>query len=254
MENYTSSIDPRKAVSPVVAGSRFTVRLASKETGETVEFDSQLMRVARMRSRVCAWASYCRHLQFDHKGLMKMVTLTYAASPDGVSAWRPHHISDFISKVRKHCGRSLWAYAWVAELQDRGEVHYHVLIVVQPGLSIPFPDKAGWWRHGMSRIETAHSPGYVVKYSQKALDEGIYPAGLHLFAVWVRKDLRDQFYNSFIRVKALPGWLHDKALESEDWPQRAEGGGWWVKLFGLAALIASPYVLLGFSKVIARSG
>jgi hypothetical protein len=159
-------------------------------------------------------------------------------------------VSEFIACVRKYCKHGLLAYAWVSELQERGEVHYHILLIVQPGISLPYPDRAGWWPHGMSRIETAHSPGYVVKYSQKALDEGVYPAGLHLFAVWVRKDLRDDQYDRFVRVKSLPTWLHEKALESDQWPKRAPGGGWRLASLGVAVVLASPYILLGFSKVI----
>lgn len=232
--------------------ARFVVRVANRSTGEVLELDSLLARVRRLRSRVCAWANYIR-LAGLSKLSMKMVTLTYAPGEDGSGQWREGHISEFIRKVRRHCGSKLAAYAWVAELQDRGEVHYHCLLVVKPGCSLPYPDQAGWWPHGMSRIETARSPGYVVKYSQKSDPEGVFPKGLRLYCVWVSKEFRGPEYESVFRVTALPGWLRPEALKSEDWPKRAAGGGWWLKLLGLAAVIVSPYVLLSVAAV-ARAG
>lgn len=253
MKDYTSTSSLRKTVSPEVPGSRWTVRLASKDTGQLVEIDSQLMRVARMQNKVSAWASYTRHLGLDHSCEMKMVTLTYAPTPDCVSAWRPHHIGDYLGKLRKWLKDELKAYAWVSELQDRGEVHYHLLLYVRRGVAFPYPDLSGMWPHGMSRVDIARSTGYVVKYSQKGTDDQVYPAGLHLFAVWIRKDLRDALYDRFIRVKSLPSWLHDQAFVSDEWPKRAEGGGWLLKLAGLAVFVASPYAFVGLQKVIMRT-
>lgn len=227
---------------------RFVVRVANQATGEILELDSQLARVRRLRSRVCAWANYVRLVGLS-KLTMKMVTLTYAPGEDGAGQWREGHISEFIRKVRRHCGSKLAAYAWVAELQERGEVHYHCLLVVRSGCSLPYPDKAGWWPHGMSRIETARSPGYVVKYTQKAEDDAIFPKGLRLYCVWISKEFRTADYEALFRVTVLPGWLRPEALKSEEWPKRASGGGWWVNLFGVAAVIVSPWVLLSVSAL-----
>lgn len=198
-----------------------------------------------MRDRVRAWASYCSAVGLANLQ-MKMVTLTYAAGDDGLSKWRPQHISEFMRKVRRHCGSKLLAYAWVAELQERGEVHYHVLLVVDQGTHLPYPDKAGWWVHGMSRIEVARSVGYVVKYSQKGLEDGReFPSGLRLFAVWVVKEARNELYPQWVRVKSLPAWLRPQAIESELWPCRVIGGGWRVQRGGAASVVSSPYSFLG---------
>jgi len=236
-------------VNPRVPGKRYQVRVASKISGEMLELDSQLARVRRLRGRVCAWANYIR-LSGLAQHQMKMITLTYAPGPDGFSEWREGHISQFISKVRKHCKADLAAYAWVAELQERGEVHYHVLLIVKRGgVALPYPDKAGWWPHGFSRIETARSPGYVVKYASKSDDDDVFPKGLRLYGVWVAPEHRNSEYDEVLRSQVLPAWLRPEALKSEAWPKRAVGGGWWLKLFGLSAVIVSPWVLVAVSAV-----
>jgi hypothetical protein len=226
----------------------FTV-LRNKHTGQVLEIDTALARVQRLRLRVGSWATFMR--SFAMKGCqMKMITLTYApgaAGPAGefVSQWRPTHITQFISKVKKHCGSKLRGYAWVAELQDRGEVHYHVLLVVRSGSSLPYPDKAGWWVHGMSRIEIAHSPGYVVKYAQKADEDTFFPKGLRLYSVWVAKDLRGLEYDKSLHATALPAWLRINVPFYEAWPKPKLGGGWIIKLLGMGAVVmSSPYIFV----------
>lgn len=54
------------------------------------------------------------------------VTLTYV----GVDDWRARHISDCLAAIRKWCQRqaATFKYLWVAELQKRGAIHYHLAI------------------------------------------------------------------------------------------------------------------------------
>ena len=62
-------------------------------------------------------------------------------------------------------------YVWVLELTKRGRPHYHVLFWLPKGVSMPKADKQGWWKHGMTRSEWAHSPvGYLCKYTSKGID------------------------------------------------------------------------------------
>jgi len=99
-----------------------------------------------------------------------MVTLTY----EEVTDWRPFHISLFLGIIRQWLKRRgiIFRYVWVAELQDRGAVHYHVLIWVPHSLRLPKPDRAQWWTHGSTRIErTKHSAvAYISKYVSKTAD------------------------------------------------------------------------------------
>ncbi len=110
-----------------------------------------------------------------------MLTLTYRE----VGAWHPKHISDLLQRVRvwmKRRGHRM-RYVWVAELQQRGALHYHVVFWLPRGLTLPKPDKQGWWPHGSTRIEWARRPAaYLAKYASK-LDSKVgigFPAGARL--------------------------------------------------------------------------
>jgi hypothetical protein len=225
------------------------VRLKNVHTGEFIEVDQRLARVQRLRSRLAAWCDYSRHGLL--KGcVMKMVTLTYAElkGPDGrpVGAWRPDHISAFIGRVRRELGDALRAYAWVAELQQRGEVHYHCLLVMRKDAWLSTPDKSGLWPHGSTRVEVARSPAYVMKYAQKVRHDMAFPRGLRLYGVWVAKEWRGELYDRILREKALPAWLRPMSRESETWPRRVSGGGWSVVMAGIAAVAVAPWVMVAY--------
>lgn len=110
-----------------------------------------------------------------------MVTLTY----DADNAWRARHISGFIQCARdwhRRRGHRM-RYVWVAEMQERGAVHYHVIFWLPRGLHMPKPDKRGWWPCGSSRIEAArHAVGYVAKYASKGADGPAFPRGVRIHA------------------------------------------------------------------------
>lgn len=107
-----------------------------------------------------------------------MLTLTYRWT----FGWRPRHINEMLAHCRKWLARRGWPlrYVWVAELQARGAVHYHIVIWLPRGLTLPKPDKQGWWPHGSTRIEWARKPvGYLTKYATKGFDTE-FPKGLRL--------------------------------------------------------------------------
>lgn len=101
-----------------------------------------------------------------------MVTLTYAPG----NQWRGRHVTEFLHRVRKYFQRAgkKFAYTWVAELQDRGVLHYHVIVWMPRGFTMPKPDKRGWWPHGSTRVEwVRHAVGYLAKYASKGgIEEG----------------------------------------------------------------------------------
>ena len=97
-----------------------------------------------------------------------MVTLTYREDVE----WSPRQVSGYLKCVREWARRKdiFIHYVWVLELTKRGRPHYHVLFWLPKGVSMPKADKQGWWKHGMTRSEWAHSPvGYLCKYTSKAL-------------------------------------------------------------------------------------
>ena len=154
-----------------------------------------------------------------------MVTLTYA----GTNAdWRPEHVSKFI----KHCREWLkrrdvrFRYVWVAELQKRGVIHYHVAIWLPAGVNLPKPDQAGWWPHGMTRIETARAAvPYLMKYLSKGgtADRYRLPRSARSYGgggleATMRLARRWLGLPSFVRARA-------DVAQSAGW-KRAVGGGW----------------------------
>lgn len=133
--------------------------------------DPRAKRLKRMRSTVNHAA---RLLHFDAHSERnaalwnkKFLTLTYAQLDD----WEPGHVRAFLNNVRDWCRRRgvRLRFVWVAELQKRGALHYHVIIWLPKGKYLPFADAQGWWPHGRTNIVNAQSPiGYITKYASKA--------------------------------------------------------------------------------------
>lgn len=129
-----------------------------------------------------------------------MVTLTY----EDTNAWDPNHIRAYLTHVRNWMNRRKqpFRYVWTAELQERGAVHYHIVVWLPklgPGqwnyLKLPKADDAGWWPHGSSNVKWARSAvGYIAKYASKGseLPQGKkFPKGCRLYGVGgVTKDER----------------------------------------------------------------
>lgn len=154
-----------------------------------------------------------------------MVTLTYRNADD----WQPKHIASYITNVRNWLHRRTdglhqLRYVWVAELQKRGAVHYHVLVWMPRGYTMPKADKQGWWKHGTTKTEQAVAPvKYIMKYASKLDSKGGegFPAYCRMFGVggldqpgrWSRKWLN------------YPAFIKGRASINETW-ERVPGGGW----------------------------
>ncbi len=222
--------------------------LVNKHTGQVRDVDPVAGRLSRLRRRCYAWATvldpYLKEAQAGENYRLVMITLTYhGLNPETGEilpdfGWQPNHIRDFMKKLRRGLEDNLLAYAWVAELQQRGAVHYHVLVLVRKGTDIPYPDQVGWWPYGMTRIETARTIFYVMKYAQKgrfvneAGEHIAFPRGLRLFAVWIHQELIPPPARWLFRCSAWPGWLVDALVEMLlllRIPRRNAGGGWYVE-------------------------
>jgi hypothetical protein len=124
--------------------------------------------------------------------------------------WERRQISRFIRLLRQWFQRRDEAcrFVWVAELQKRGALHYHVVVWVPRRLRLPKPDQCGWWPYGMSKIETARNPiGYMVKYATKTRPDDLkrLPKGVRLHGNGghlpsARVSLRETL---------MPGWIKD---------------------------------------------
>jgi len=137
---------------------------------EKVEVHREAQRIKRMKTSVSQAA---RLLHFDahterhaQRWNLKFITLTYADA-DG---WEPGHFAAFRMAMWQWCKRRgvRLRFVWVAELQERGALHYHVVVWLPKGKYLPHADACGWWPHGSTNIVTAHSPiGYITKYASK---------------------------------------------------------------------------------------
>jgi len=108
-----------------------------------------------------------------------MITPTYAPWAE----WEPKQITDLLKTIRQYLARRghKFRYVWVMELTKKGKPHYHLILWLPKGLTLPKPDKQGWWKHGMTKIEWAkNSVGYIAKYASKCSSEHSFPRGARL--------------------------------------------------------------------------
>ena len=117
------------------------------------------------------------------------VTLTYRPG----ETWNPRHISETLAACRKWHDRlgQKMRYVWVAEMQERGAVHYHVIFWLRRGYKLPFFDKRGWWPYGDSNAswakgdkrtggEIRNPVGYLAKYASKGAEGPAFPKGIRI--------------------------------------------------------------------------
>ena len=216
------------------------MKIVNKITGEKFNVDSRMVRIRRCQKRVHAWAGALDEIikQVGVNYRMMMVRLSYAPGYD----WKPLHISHLITKIHYELCSSLIAYAWVAELQERGAVHYHLLMIVKRGTDIPYFDDAAWWIYGSTHHSTARSPFYIVSYTAKENYQkfGTFPKGLRMFAIWIAPGLISSSARRLLRLTSLPNWVATIARAVDDFTAlRHLGGGWDIN----GKLVPSPYRL-----------
>lgn len=162
-----------------------------------ITIDPKQARVTRLRKGLGIAAKQL-HNMGSRKQQIWMQTLTYAGTNRD---WKPEHISRYLDGLRKWhyaaTGSKKVRYAWVAELQQRGVIHYHVIVWLDSGLTPPKADmawkrrdKAGlvhWeppmWPHGMSRRDKSTAPvAYLMKYASKVESKNVggFPHGARI--------------------------------------------------------------------------
>lgn len=242
-----------------------TLKTSDTLLPEEVLIDQEKARLARLRRSVLTAAHLFQQPWNGFRTRTAMLTLTYR----DVDAFEPCHISELIKRIRQWIQRRGFRllYVWVAELQKRGALHYHVLIWLPVGLTLPKPDKQGWWPHGSTRIEWAKYPiGYLCKYASKFDIKGGLPKGARLhgsggFAP-VARQIRQWFNlptwlkhlagvgSRFVRVKGVGLVDRDSGICVQS-PWRVSVSGKRVtaqKVFeyiGGMSSVAGPYSLLG---------
>lgn len=206
----------------------------------SVELDQNRLRAMRLKKSIITGARL--HDQEARQGSARgnwyMLTATYREGSDS----SPRHISDMVRGLRRHFyrlagrkgqARPTFRYLWVGELTKRLRPHYHLLIWIPRGYFFPKADRAGWWPHGMTRIEKARNAvGYLAKYASKfcAGMAEAFPKGFRTHAVgglgdesrrelrWWKapKDARDALGNDADIRKSFGGYTDKRT--GEFWP------------------------------------
>ena len=186
--------------------------------------DGDSMRVRHLRRAVGFTA---RAQAVSEKGRrcdeVLMLTLTYANGGD----WRPNHMGALTKRMREWFRRQgvAFRYVWVAELQKRGVIHYHMALWVPFGFRIPMADRRGWWPHGSTNTEKARN---AVPYLMKYLSKGSDKAGCWRLPDGARMHGNGGLEHAFKRARrwlGLPAFVRARSSANCDW-KRIEGGGW----------------------------
>lgn len=162
------------AVSSGLVTSTTSVVLEHPGNAKLIEVDRCKCRANRMRKSILTGARLLveEGQRGGYRGRWAMLTATYRNDVE----WAPSHVSTLRQRVHEWLKRRgvVARYVWCLELTKRGVPHYHFLIWLPKGLTIPKPDKQGWWPWGMTRIEWAkRAVGYVAKYASKATPEAM---------------------------------------------------------------------------------
>lgn len=233
---------PFKTSRKDLPGDGFAVR-TDKET-------QALLRVKRLKRSV--WASGHLHgiAQDGFRAHQAhFVTLTYV----GVNDWQPKHIAKALESYRNWCkGRGLpCRYTWVAELQTRGAVHYHLLCWLPQGVRMPKWDrptkspKLGkhrppFWPHGMTNTQPAKSGvGYLMKYLSKLGELTVFPKGLRLYGIGGLDD----------KAKSVRQWFN-----LPQWAKNEYGVGELVRKAGAVIVRATGEILPPAFRLVRRDG
>ncbi len=203
---------------------------------QPIKIDRHLTRLRRMKHGTLTAARLHEEdlQQTKSRYRRAMVTLTYR----NVDDWRADDVSYFMRLVRQWCKRRKIdvRYVWVAELQKRGAVHYHVVFWLPLGITLPKPDKQGWWPHGLTRIEWVKRPiAYLAKYLSKD-DQEAFPKGCRMMACG---GLNERSRNERCWW-LMPTWVKEIAT-IDDKPRRAKGGGILLKSTG--EIVQSPWIV-----------
>ena len=167
-----------------------------------------------------------------------MATATYAKHVEP----NPKHISYTLKLARQWAERKGFKlrYVWVAELTKKGKLHYHILFFLPPGKKLPMFDRAGWWKHGSTRLEWARNAlQYIAKYASKGGGKGRhkFPKGFRLHGTGGL----DKNERAERRYHLAPSWVRIYFTQ-EDKPKPMHGGGWLSTVTG--DFQASPFYLV----------
>lgn len=207
------TVDPRSGAAVGVDAGLVSYKTSApgtvSETLPLISTDPMMVRERRIKAlRRNVWAAGKLLSNANGKGWRCwFVTLTYR----GVDDWSPRHISQALDRFRKWCKKrgTTPRYVWVAELQQRGAMHYHLAVWLPSSLSCPMWDKpqrdgAAFWPHGMTNRQLARNAvGYLMKYMSKIGKHHEYPKHARIYGAG-GLDQQDRHIRSWLN---WPTWL-----------------------------------------------
>ena len=221
---FAGSPGVEAAASDAAPGGAAAGLVSSQTSGTSpakcIRVDREASRLKRLRCSVLTAARL--HVQQKSRWKVAMLTLTYRPDVD----WAPGQISMVVRHIRQWLARKGHGmrFVWVQEFTKKGRPHYHLLLWLPLGLTIPKPDKQRWWPWGMTKIEWARNAvGYIAKYASKgdSLHQPAKGARMHGNGGLEGDALIEQ------RWWKLPGWMRER-VEPLDRVRRAPvgtGGG-----------------------------
>ncbi|MBK1718516.1 hypothetical protein CKO27_12845 [Thiocystis violacea] len=175
-----------------------------------------------------------------------MLHLTYRDEDD----FSPDQMSVLIKHIRQWVKRRdlpALPYIWVLERgSSRGRLHYHILIWLPLGVTLPKPDKQGWWPWGHTKWQWAREPvGYLAKYASKgSTKDGDVQASFPKGSRSHGKGGLTTVERSKCAWWRAPKWVKDAWPDWQDEPRPFLGGGWRSRVHG--DWLPSPWRLVGF--------
>lgn len=224
VHSQTSGTSPLSAVQRAALAKSFgRVREREKAAADAAiggakQIDPEATRLKRLKCSVLTAARL--HEAQKAKWRVAMLTLTYRPDVD----WESGQISALVRHIRQYlarCGVAM-RHVWVQEFTKKGKPHYHMLLWLPLGRTIPKPDKRGWWPFGFTKIEWARNAvGYIAKYASKgdSLHKPAKGARMHGNGGLTGDCLLEQ------RWWKLPGWMRDKAKPSDAIRRAPNGTG-----------------------------
>ncbi len=214
-----AGLDAQCSAAEAAAGAK----LLAKDLG-VFQLDAAARRYSGLRMAVgFAARAHAVSEKGSRSDVPWMVTLTYAGTS---SDWRGDHLTTAVNTFRKWCKRKGFEcrYVWVAELQQRGVIHYHCVFWLPVGRRMPQWDRAGWWPHGMTNtLRAKHATAYLMAYLKKGDLEarGSLPKGARNYGVGGL----DHSLRRARRWLRLPSFVRGNSSIWDEW-KRATGGGW----------------------------
>lgn len=153
-----------------------------------------------------------------------LCSLTYR----DVDGWNANDIKYFLNRVRAHLHRRSMKliYCWVAELQKRGALHYHIIIWLPKGFRLPKFQRFGWWNHGFTDQKIAKKGvGYLMKYISKDDTKHEYPKSVRIYGYGGSDETVKRKIRFFRCNQTIRNEISDAGLTYKDVDMRKCVGG-----------------------------